>query len=149
MCLRTCGVDALADITRTGFDDDADMPLWVKPYVSAALLLGVIKGYQTEDGSLVFSASAPVTYAEAAVVLNNLLDITDVPESVATVSADLVPSWAYQATANLASCNIVPSNSSVISSGYLTRADVAEMLSAAMDLIEERNGNSLLSWALR
>lgn len=148
MCLRTCGVDALKDITRTGFADDADMPLWVKPYVSAALLSGVIKGYQTESGSLVFSAGAPVTYAEAAVILNNLLDITDVPEEIASVNADLVPSWAYQATANLASCDIVPSDTSVISSGSLTRADVAEMLSAAMDLIEERNG-SLLSWALR
>lgn len=148
MCLRTCGVDALKDIKRTGFADDADMPLWVKPYVSAALLSGVIKGYQAEDGSLVFSASAPITYAEAAVVLNNLLDISDVPVDAAPVSADLVPSWAYQATANLASCNIVPSNISAISGGHLTRADVAEMLSAAMDLIEERD-SSLLSWALR
>jgi len=147
MCLRTCGMDAIEDITRTGFADDADMPLWVKPYVSAALLSGVIKGYQTDSGSLVFSAASPVSYAEAAVVLNNLLEITDVAGDAVSVSTDMVPSWAYQATANLASCDIVPSDASVIAGGSLTRADVAEMLSAAMNLINERGGNSLLSWA--
>jgi hypothetical protein len=147
MCLRACGMDAIKDITRTGFADDADMPLWVKPYVSAALLSGVIKGYQTDSGSLVFSAASPVSYAEAAVILNNLLEITDVSRDIASASADLVPSWAYQATANLASCDIVPTNSSVIAGGNLTRADIAEMLSASMNLIEQRGGNSLLSWA--
>jgi len=149
MCLRACGMDAIKDMTRTGFADDADMPLWVKPYVSAALLSGVIKGYQTESGLLVFSASSPVSYAEAAVILNNLLEITDVSGDIASVSADMVPSWAYQATANLASCDIVPSNALVIAGGSLTRADIAEMLSAGMNLIEERGGNSLLSWARR
>jgi hypothetical protein len=78
MALKTAEVDILPGVTRTGFYDDERIPLWIKPYVSTALMDGVISGYRNSAGRIVFSPDSPITFSEAAVILNNLLDITDV-----------------------------------------------------------------------
>ena len=76
-------------------------------------------------------------------MLNNTLEITD----VSSTSLDSVPTWAQQASANLASCDIISENYENVSSSQLTRADAAKMLVRAMDLIDDRDdSNSLLSW---
>ncbi len=148
LCMRACKVETIKDLGQTGFDDDASIETWLKPYVSAAVLSDIIGGYRTAEGAIVFSADRPVTYAEAAVILNKVLKISDVTEAVPTV-ADIVPVWAYQASVNLSAHGIMPLNSELMAGGYLTRADAAVMLSSAMDLVDERGGGSLLSWAKR
>ncbi len=144
MCLNASGTDILPNITRTGFSDDSDIPMWEKPYVSTALLAGIIRGYPTSGGSLVFSSSSPVTYAEAAVVLDSILEIADIPIS-GFVDEQAVPTWAYQATANLSSCDIM--SGSTTGSSQLTRADAADLLCGALDLLESREEkHSLWDW---
>lgn len=146
MCLRISDAETLEGITRTGFSDDASIPMWAKPYVSTALMTGIITGYKDDAGRLVFASQEPITFNEAAVVLNNLLKISDVV--AAGVSEQTIcPVWSYQAEANLAACHIMPSMGSECGSA-ITRAEAADILVAAMNLIKERDGgSSLLSWA--
>lgn len=146
MSLQVCGVEKLSDITRTGFYDDEHIPTWVKPYVSTALMSGLITGYKNGDGRLVFSSQSPITYSEASVILDNLLDITDVV-SVSSVDPLYAPTWAYSATVNLAACNILPSGFSSLYYDSMTRAEAAEILLASKDLLEARESGGLLNWA--
>ena len=159
MCLKLSETEPISGITRTGFFDDDSIPVWVKPYVSAAVMGGLITGSRNDDGQLVFNSVSPITFAEAAVILNKTLAITDVvsvsatvPEtapSAETVSlAEVVPAWAASASANLTACNILPSGLSGISDKTITRASAAEMLLASASVIATRkDSGSLLSWA--
>ncbi len=143
MCMELGGSELLSGITRTGFFDDEDIPVWQKPYVTTALVSDIISGKSDNMGRIVFSANDNITFAEATVMLNNTLDITD----VSSTSSETVPAWAQQASANLSSCNIISIDFDNVSSSQLTRADAAKMLVRAMDLIDGRDdSNSLLSW---
>ena len=96
-----------------------------------------------------FDAASPITNAEAAVLLDNVLGISDVHVSMVSVEP-AVPAWASQAALNLSACNIITPNTITMESAgtYLTRAQAANMLSPAIDFIEAKKSNSsLLSWA--
>lgn len=143
MCLSMSGAETLQGITRTGFADDDSIPKWVKPYVSTALLSGIISGYKDNDGKLVFAAQEPITFAEAAVVLDNLLKLTD----VSIREDETCAAWSYQAEANVAACNIIPSMGTACCK-TVSRAEAADMLVSAMTLLKDReNSGSLLNWA--
>ena len=144
MCLDICDVNALEGVGRTGFYDDGQMPSWAKPYVAAALMEGSISGYEDEDGHMVFAAELPITFAGAAVMMNNMLGVSDVAAAVYDVDPEACPVWAYQESANLASCGIPLTHSDY--SSYVTRADAAEMLCAAMDVCEARSGGGIFSF---
>jgi hypothetical protein len=148
LCLKLSDAELLKDITRTGFSDDSIIPVWAKPYISTGLMTGIITGFKDDDGRLVFAPQEPITFCEAAVVLNNLLEITDV---AAVVSMDqdqaACPAWSYQAEINLNACDIMPAMGADCGMN-VTRADAAVMLVAAMELMKERdNSGSLLNWA--
>lgn len=146
MCLKLADVETLSGITRTGFADDEEIPMWVKPYVSTALMSGIIQGYVGDEGGIVFAPNTAVTMSEAAVILDNVLELSNM--TISGIDEELVPAWAYQATANLTACDIISGDMALISSSKtLTRADVAEMISNAMELLNSDGGSSLLSWA--
>lgn len=146
MCLGLSDTEILKGITRTGFSDDSSIPAWTKPYVSTGLMAGIITGYKNDDGQLVFSPQKAITFSEAAVVINNLLEITDVV-AVDAMGQTTCPAWSYQAEANLAACNIMPAMCDDCGRN-ITRAEAAEMLAAAMEVIKNRNSGSLLmKWA--
>ena len=106
MCLALSETKTIPGITRTGFYDDASIPQWVKPYVSTALMSGIISGFKNDAGQLVFASQEPVTFLEAAVILNNTLKISDVV-SVGVPSQAVCPAWSQQAVTNLAACNVM------------------------------------------
>lgn len=142
MCASLTGMEPLEGITRTGFSDDEAMELWLKPYVSAALMCGVVQGSAGDGGGIVFDAGRAITLAEAAVMLNNFLSITD---STGVISAENVPVWASRAVGNLTACDIyLPSFRAELS---LTRGDAAAMLSAAMDVCAQRGKSIKKLWA--
>ncbi|MDR1590374.1 MAG: S-layer homology domain-containing protein [Oscillospiraceae bacterium] len=145
MCMQLNGGEVIKGVTRTGFYDDDAIPAWVKPYISTGLVAGVINGYRNDEGKLVFSPQNPITFFEAAVVLDNLLNITSVTEAGVSESG-VVPAWAAAASANLTACKILPAGVSEYSDGTVTRAEAAEMLTAAAALLDARDGGrSLLS----
>ena len=143
MCAALTGMEPLEDVTRTGFFDDESISLWQKPYVSAALLYGVVQGSTGDGGRAVFRGDQPITRAEAAVMLNSFLEISDTAGFFYTED---VPGWAAQAVANLRACDIC-SGDEFQANRALTRGDAAEMLSAAMDVLEARGKNSRFSWS--
>jgi hypothetical protein len=135
MCMKVSGAGVLTGVRSTGFADDADIAVWAKPYVSTALKNGVISGYNA-DGGAVFAPDRPVSMAEAAVMLDRAVGLTDAVSAwFAWDSA--VPAWAAQSAANVASCGLLPDGCS-FSDATLTRAQAAEMLCGVMDVLAKR-----------
>ena len=128
MCMKLADVELLSGVQRTGFSDDGDIPQWMRPYVSTALMCGAISGENTAVG-ITFNPSRPITGAEATLMLNNILNLTDV--SYGSCDDD-IPGWASQAVINLSAHRII--DSSDASEPMLTRADAAEMLCRALSM---------------
>ena len=83
---------------------------------------------------------SPVTFNEAATILDRVLNLGDVDLSVWYADRDAVPSWAAQAVGNMEAVSVLSAGSfgSGAMSGTVTRADAAQMLSAASTLLEGR-----------
>ena len=147
MAMSVAGLESLEGITLTGFSDDDAIPTWAKGAVSAALKAGVVQGSRDESGAPVFGAEETITRAEATVMLDNLLDITDVP--VAVFSNGGENHWAAQSAANLSASGIIRAKTAgaVQLADTLTMADAAEMLDGALDMMEARAGGSWLPWS--
>lgn len=146
MAMAVSGMEPMEGVTLTGFTDDGAIPTWAKGSVSAALKAGAIQGGQDDSGAPVFGADQSITRAEATVMLNNLLDVTDVPAEV--FFADGETHWAAQAAANLTASGILPAgtaNTAALSDS-LTRAEVAEMLDGALDVLAARKDNGWKPW---
>ena len=146
LAMHTVGLDALEGVTRTGFADDETIPTWAKGYVSAALKSGVVQGSESSEG-VVFQPDATITRAEASVLLNRMLQITD---ATPTLFSDLAsaPAWAVQAAVNLETVGVLRTNADgalALNEG-LTRADAAEMLCGALELLETREPSGWISW---
>ena len=139
MALAAMDVSA-EDVQMTGFCDDASIPTWAKGYAVSALNAGVVSGVSTAEG-VAFRANDAITLNEAAVVLNRLLRVTDVDLSDYDVQ-DADNAWCAQAVANLQSVSVIESgrfSTDEMRSG-VTRAQAAEILSAAMTLKNGRAG---------
>ena len=93
------------------------LPDWLKPYVAAAMRSGLTAGWPDGD---VFGAEEPITGAEAAVMLQNALDLT---AKEAASGAESVPAWAADALLTLASHGI-----ELDADEILTRGDAAEVI---------------------
>ncbi len=126
------------EVTVTGFCDDAGIPVWAKGYAVSALRAGVIRGVGTAEG-IAFRAEDAITLSEAATVLNRLLDVTDVSLDGAEES------WSAQAVANLMSVSVIETGrfGAQDMQRAMTRAEAAELLSAAMTLSEGKSGGLL------
>lgn len=146
MAMAAAGLEDLEGVTLTGFSDDDAIPTWAKGAVSAALKAGVVQGSRDENGAPVFRADSSISRAEAAVMLDNLLDITDVPAAVFSSDSD---HWAVQAAANLSASGIIRADTAgaVQLADPLTMAGAAEMLDGALDTIAARNSGSWLPWS--
>ncbi len=143
LAMATAGLEVMSEASMTGFADDDVMAAWAKPYVSSALRSGVVQGSLDQEGRVVFQAGAPITAAEAAVLLNRTLRVTDVSETFVPSGMD-TPPWCAQAVANLNSCNALPA--SAVLSEPLTRSQAAVMLSAALDVMEARDSGGWFQW---
>lgn len=148
MCINASGEEVLEDITRTGFADDQEISTWLKPYVTTALLNGTIKGLRSDDGGLIFAADKPITVAQATVILNNVLNISNITNSENAMEISLsVPIWAYQATVNLSAVDIIDSGTMDAYDSSMTRTEAAQMLCNALDTMEKDVDSTLLNWA--
>lgn len=135
MCMKVAEIPLLEGVSSTGFTDDKEIFDWQKPYVSTALMKGMISGYADGQGNSTFRANAPVSYYEAAVIINNVLGLTNV--SVEAFADDTVPAWAAQASANVASCSIL-NGVRMEEPASLTREKAALMVCNAVQVLENR-----------
>ena len=119
-------VDEKADFT--GYTDE--VPQWLKPYLAAAMRSGLTAGVQTlETGA--FGAHDSITGGEAAVMLQNAMDLT--VSAAALENAE--DSWAAAAVAAMNENGIA-----ITAGDVLTRGQVAEILYQANCLAEEAPG---------
>ena len=148
MAMAALGRDPLADTLTTGFADDGDIPTWCKGYVSAALQQGTVRGYPDESGRVVFSPADAVTRAEAAVVLDRMLAVSDVAVTTFYADTEAAPAWAFQAAVNLERTGVLETTPAgeLALDEPLSRGQCAQMLSAAMDVLEARETSGWFLW---
>lgn len=125
------------DCVSIGFYDDFAIETWAKPYVSSALKAGVIQGSENENGQIVFGGADNITVSDAAVILNNLLSITDIPVETASFDTTSIPTWACQSVVNLESVGVLQADAAYFLQ-LLDRAMAAEMLFNALNLNYKR-----------
>ena len=142
MAMAATGLEPLVDVSSTGFYDDDAIPTWCKGYVSAALKAGTIRGNLDEGGQPIFNPDSMITQAQATVMLDNLLNITNV------ATEETGSHWAAQSVANLTATGMLRSDATndVTLATQLTRADVALLLDSALDVLKNRQTSSWFSW---
>lgn len=104
----------------------ADAPQWLKPYLAAALRSGLVANLPEE-----FNGDMPITGAEAAVILQNALDLSgeEQPET------EEIPTFTDTALAVMNENGLL-----LTADGELTRAQVAEILYKANGLAQNAPG---------
>ena len=134
MAMKAAGIKPDAGAFNTQFDDNADIAEAVRPYVATAQKYGYVHG--NFDGvGLYFEPNRAITRAEAAVILNNILN-ADTPASLPVFAdAGSIPTWAKADIYALTAAGIFSPNESgsVAAREVLTRADAARMLCAMMN----------------
>lgn len=149
MAMAATNSEVLNGITTTGFYDDDSIETWAKPYVASALKSGTVQGALSKDGQIVFRGNNTITTTEAAVLLDRMLTVSDVSAETWRGNTDLIPTWACQSVMNLETVGILrtSSNGALILSDTMTRADAAQMLVSALDVIENRDSSGgWLNW---
>ena len=116
----------------------SDAPLWLQPYLAAALRAGLTAGCPDTD-----SFSDAITGAEAAVMLQNALDLTISrntleDQSASAQESEAVPAWAA------VSLSVLEENDIFVSAfDALTRSDVSQILYEASHLATFAAGAAL------
>ncbi len=139
MCVTLTGQEPQR--LETGFIDSDDTALWLQPYVSTALQCGYLGGIPTENG-LALEADAPMTKAQAAIMLADLLNLPETDAQVVSALDADVPVWAASALGAVETAGFQELSGQ---DGALSRRDAALLLYRCHQLSGE--DQSLLSWA--
>ena len=140
MAMDVVELETLPEATMTGFADDDSISVWAKPYVASALRAGMVQGSGGDGDGAGFAPDRVITQTEAAVMLNRLLQVSDVAATGA-LSQDAAPAWAYQSVVNLEAVGVLnpEEDGSLSLSPSLTRAQAAEMLLSALEVLDFRD----------
>lgn len=115
------------------FADCKEEPEWVMQTAQTAYQKGLLSGCES-DGTLYFKPYDILTRAEAAVILNHVIN----PKTATCVETNYrdinsVPSWAVQSVKNMTSCGIFKGNDENFSpEKAVTRAESAELCYQAL-----------------
>ena len=146
MVMETAGRE-ITPVTMTGFCDDEAIPTWAKAYAAAGVADGIVQGRNTAEGAA-FRGDEAITFNEAATVLDRVLDLGDVELDVWYADRETVPSWAAQAVGNMEAVSVLSAGSfgSQTMEQAVTRADAAQMLSAAKTLLDGEKPGGMFGW---
>ena len=136
MAMEVTGMETLPEARMTGFSDDDSISVWAKPYVASALRSGMIQGTAYGEEGASFAPTRTITQTEAAVLLNRLLRVADVADT-GKLTGEAAPVWAYQSVVNLEAVGVLEGSADL--SGDLTRAQAAELLLSAMEVLDFRD----------
>lgn len=125
MTMKLLDAEAADAALSTGFADEKDTPTWLQPYLVNALKTGMIAGVASDDG-MVFRPTAALTKAEAAVMLQNALNLPTDAESPVFRELSAVPVWA-QSSYKALTCAGIEMNPA-LSAQSMTRLEAAELL---------------------
>lgn len=135
MAMHAAGIADVPAAQTTGFADDDAIPTAMKGYVAAAVKMGYVRGRASEGVSL-FCPDDPITRAEAAVMLGNILDAAVPTVKPVFRDAASVPEWAYDALSALNALGVMSGTGSGVIAANVTlnRAQAAQILCAVMEL---------------
>lgn len=124
------------EVSAAGIGEEA--PRWLKPYLAAAMRSGLLAGLPDVQA---MNLGDPITGAEAAVMLQNALDLSRVSDAEATLSTgeDLLPQWAAESVSILREHGILLDGES-----SLTRGDAAQIMYQVSCLAPEAPGTIAL-----
>lgn len=123
MLVKALQIPVDEDAVHTGFSDEA--PAWLRPYLAAALRTGISAGWPYGDS---FQAEAPVTGAEAALLIQNALDLEVSVIASGKENDGELPVWAENAIGAMAEHGVD------VSAEVLTRAQAAQLLYQAVGI---------------
>ncbi len=135
MAMKLVQADTRDTSLTSGFADENDTPAWMQPYIATALTNGMISGVQSDSG-LMFRPDADMTRAEAAVILQNILQLPN-KETQSVFSAEdasAIPTWAIESVAALNNSGITLSAGSI--GDALSRRDAAKIFYKVDQLIK-------------
>ncbi len=135
MLVKALEIPAEEEVLLTSYTDE--IPTWLQPYLTAALRSGLTAGLPDQE---TFGADVPITGAEAAVMLQNALDLAvSLPESNAEALAreegQAIPVWAAVAVSAMEQQGFA-----LTADAPLTRADAALILYQAAKLVQPQEG---------
>ena len=135
MAMKLLGAEPESARLTSGFADESKTPAWMRPYTVSAFKSGMVSGVTSPDG-MVFRPSSNLTRAEAAVMLQNILDLPQSQEAAVFSEDCAVPVWAQASVSALESAGIsIPVTTSAEN---LTRREAAELLYECWTLCQNR-----------
>ena len=137
MAMDLVGMETLPEARMTGFSDDDSISVWARPYVASALRSGMIQGTTYGEEGASFAPARTITGTEAAVLLDRLLRVSDVADT-GKLTGQAAPVWAHQSVVNLEAVGVLEGSADL--AGDLTRAQAAELLLSAMEVLDFREG---------
>ncbi|MBE6955252.1 MAG: S-layer homology domain-containing protein [Ruminococcaceae bacterium] len=137
MVMNLFDLELRETLSATGFADEAATPTWMQPYLLSAVSSGIVSGIRSDTG-LVFRANSAITEAEAAVILQNLLQFPAGKTRSGTAEV-----WAEQAVAALSQAGVQTLTGSA---EPLTRIACAKALHSAYHA-SDSGRYGLLAWA--
>lgn len=132
MLVKTLDIPVEEEYTTTHYTDE--VAPWLRPYLAAAVRSGLTAGLPDKE---TFGADVPITGAEAAVMVQNALDLT--AGDVTVMGSDMAPLWAQDALWALNGNGFALEAETVMS-----RSDVAQALYRASLLADEAPGMQVL-----
>ena len=135
MLVKSLQIPAEEEVVFTGYTDE--IPAWLQPYLTAAVRSGLTAGLPDQE---TFGANEAITGAEAAVMLQNALDLTiPLPESNAEALSQeelaAVPAWAAVALTTMEEHGMA-----MDANAALTRGETAQLLYQAAKLSAPEDG---------
>ncbi len=130
MAVQVLGIPVEEDVTTSVYTDE--IPTWLQPYLAAALRSGMTAGLPVNDSGI-FGAGENVTAQEAAVLLQNAMDLTVSVGAMDSVEEN-TPDWAIAAVAAM------NENGIDLGDGELTRGQVAVILYRISKMVEQAPG---------
>ena len=135
MAMKLLGAEPESARLTSGFADENQTPAWMRPYIVSAFKSGMISGV-TSPGGMVFRPESNLTRAEAAVMLQNILQLPQPQETAVFAEDSAVPVWAQASVSALNEAGIVIPVTT--SAENLTRREAAELLFECWTLCQAR-----------
>ena len=135
MAMKLLGAEPESARLTSGFADENQTPAWMRPYIVSAFKSGMISGV-TSPGGMVFRPESNLTRAEAAVMLQNILQLPQPQEAAVFAEDSAVPVWAQASVSALNEAGIVIPVTT--SAENLTRREAAELLFECWTLCQAR-----------
>ena len=125
----------MLEVPLSQSEENADAPQWLRPYLAAAQRAGLLANWPEQGGY-----DQPITGGEAAVMLQNALDLTVTDDALETFGEDeSVPQWAAASVTVMAQYGV-----QVNAQENLTRGQVAEILYEAKQLTYNAPGMAVI-----